>query len=91
MPLAKGKAASDPVLVRIGARHGVPAATISLAWLLQSGRIVIPASSRPEHMRANRAALGLMLTAEEMAEIAGLDRGGRMINPAKAPAWDDPP
>jgi 2,5-diketo-D-gluconate reductase B len=91
MPLAKGKVAGDPVLMRIGARHGVPAASVSLAWLLQSGRIVIPASSRVEHMRANRAALGLMLTPDEMAEIAGLDRGERMINPTKAPAWDNPP
>lgn len=91
MPLAKGRTADDPVLRRIGEGHGVTAATVTLAWLMQKGIIVIPASSRREHLEANLAAGGIRLTNEEMAEIDGLDRADRMINPAKAPEWDVPP
>ena len=91
MPLAKGKVAEDPALQRIAARHGATPATVSLAWLLQNGMIVIPASSRLEHMESNFRATTLRLNGKEIAEIDGLDRNERMINPAKAPVWDDPP
>ena len=52
------------------------------------GIIVIPASGRREHLAANLDALSLNLSAEEAAAIAALDRGDRMINPAKSPDWD---
>lgn len=90
LPLAKGKVADDPALQRIARRHGVAPATVALAWLLQSGMIAIPASSRREHMEANYGALSLALDLAEMAEIGALDRGERIIDPPKAPAWDSP-
>jgi 2,5-diketo-D-gluconate reductase B len=91
MPLAEGKVSADPVLRRIAARHGATAAMVSLAWLLQNGMIVIPASSRREHMESNFRATSLRLAPKEMAEIDALDQNDRMIRPAKAPVWDDPP
>ncbi|MBB3302780.1 diketogulonate reductase-like aldo/keto reductase [Rhizobium sp. BK226] len=33
-PLAQGRAAKDPVLARIGEKHGATAAQIAIAWLL---------------------------------------------------------
>ncbi len=91
MPLAKGRAAGDPVLQDIGAAHGVGAAAAALAWLMQKGIAVIPASGKPEHMRANFAATGILLSEEEVRRVDTLDRGDRIVDPAKAPAWDVPP
>lgn len=89
MPLAKGKVSDDPVLAEIGGRHGVTAAAVSLAFLMQEGHIVIPASSSEQRLRDNFAAANVQLTATEMDTIRGLDHGERMIDPDKAPAWDD--
>jgi 2,5-diketo-D-gluconate reductase B len=88
MPLAKGRVAADPVIAGIAARRGETPAAVALAFLLQRGVIVIPASGRREHMVANFRATGFKLTDDEMAAIAALERGDRMINPAKSPAWD---
>jgi 2,5-diketo-D-gluconate reductase B len=88
MPLAVGRVMTDPVLCRLGERHGEGAAAVALAWLRQSGAVAIPASSRREHLGANLKSLSLMLSAEEMAAIDALDRGERLVNPSKAPAWD---
>jgi diketogulonate reductase-like aldo/keto reductase len=50
-------------------RHARPA-QIALAWLLQQGDvIVIPKSSRLEHLNENRAALDLALDADDMAAL----------------------
>jgi 2,5-diketo-D-gluconate reductase B len=88
-PLAKGRAARDPVLTEIGKRHGVTASAAALAFLMQEGHIVIPASSSRERLAENFAACGVHLAAEEMAAIRGLDRSRRLVDPEKAPVWDD--
>ena len=88
MPLAKGTVADDPVLQGIARRHGAEPGQVALAFLLRLGLIVIPASARPERMRSNFAATALALDDAETAAIAGLDRGGRMIDPEWGPAWD---
>lgn len=88
MPLAYGKVMQDETLQRIAAAHGATAAQITLAWLLQQGFIVIPSSTRKEHLRANLAARSITLSGEEMQAIAGLDRGERLANPDFAPDWD---
>ncbi|HEX8373861.1 MAG TPA: aldo/keto reductase, partial [Geminicoccaceae bacterium] len=88
-PLAKGRVASDPTLGAIAGRHGVTAAAVALAFLMAEGHIVIPASSSEANLRANLAATAVRLGEAEMAEIRGLDRGQRFINPEKSPAWDD--
>jgi 2,5-diketo-D-gluconate reductase B len=89
MPLAKGKVSTDPVLVEIGEKHGVTATAISLAFLMAEGHIVIPASSNPDRLRQNMIANSVRLDAEDIAAIRKLDSGHRMIDPDKAPAWDD--
>jgi 2,5-diketo-D-gluconate reductase B len=88
-PLAKATVGDDPVLREIGARHGVPASSVALAFLLAEGHIVIPSAGSEEHLRANLAAGEVALSAEEMAAIRAVDRGGRRINPGKSPRWDD--
>lgn len=88
-PLAKGEVVGDPVLSEIGARHGAPATTIALAFLMAEGHAVIPASTSAANLRANLAARDIRLEPEEIARIRALDRGHRRIKPAKAPRWDD--
>ena len=88
-PIAKSTVLSDLTLERIGKAHGVPATSISLAFLIAEGHIAIPASTKEEHLRQNLLAADVQLTAEEIGTIRKLDRGGRRINPGKAPKWDD--
>lgn len=57
-------------LSKVARRHGVSAATISIAWTLCHKAVVsIPKSSNPEHVRANAAAAGLALAAEDLSDL----------------------
>lgn len=87
-PLAKGKVAEDPVLIRIAERHGVIASQAGLAYLLQRGLVVIPASGDPGRLRSNFEAQNVRLSQDELKAIDALDRGERLIAPANGPAWD---
>lgn len=89
MTLAYGKVLKDPVLSAIAAKHGAGVAQVALAWALQLGHAVIPSSTRRENLAANLRARDLRLDAEDMAQIAALERGGREVDPqGLAPAWD---
>jgi 2,5-diketo-D-gluconate reductase B len=88
-PLAKGEVKGDTVLLRIARRHGVTESAVALAFLMQEGHVVIPASSSEANLRANFAAGKVRLDAAEMQEIRTLDRGHRRIDPVKSPRWDD--
>ncbi len=46
-----------------------------LRWHVQQGLIAIPRSSHPGRIAENIALFGFELTDDEMAAIAGLDRG----------------
>ena len=55
---------------RIADRRGADAAEVALAWLLaRPNVIVIPKSSDPAHVRANRAAADLILEPEDLAAL----------------------
>jgi diketogulonate reductase-like aldo/keto reductase len=69
-PLGTGGMLGNPVLTEIARRRGATPAQIALAWLLrQESTIVIPKASRPEHVRENRGALNVVLTAEDLASL----------------------
>ena len=88
MPLAKGRVVGDPVLKRLGAAHRASENQVSLAWLMQQGVIVIPASGSRKHLESNFGASTIRLSDADMAAIAKLDRGERIIDPSDAPKWD---
>ncbi|MES2608860.1 MAG: 2,5-didehydrogluconate reductase DkgB [Pseudomonadota bacterium] len=89
MTLAYGKVLSEPVIEATARAHGATAAQVALAWALQLGYAVIPSSTRRENLASNLKAQQLRLTGTEMAQIATLDRGGRLVDPdGLAPAWD---
>jgi diketogulonate reductase-like aldo/keto reductase len=90
-PIARGNAAKDAVLARIGKVHGKSAAQICLRWLVQQGVGAIPRTSKVERLAENIAVFDFELTASEMKEIAGLaDREGRLVDYAYSgsPKWD---
>jgi diketogulonate reductase-like aldo/keto reductase len=69
-PVDQGSLLGKRGLKQIAARRGVTPAQVALAWLLhQEGVVAIPKAARPEHVRENRAALDLELTAEELSEL----------------------
>jgi diketogulonate reductase-like aldo/keto reductase len=88
-PVARGHAAGDKVLAAIGKAHGKSAAQVSLRYLVQQGIIVIPRTSKVEHLKANFDIFDFTLTSEEMAKVHALAHpGGRVVNFSLAPAWD---
>lgn len=64
-----------PVLERIAQAHECSAAQIILKWNLQSGVAVIPRSAQKTHRIENISLDNIILTDEELAQIADLDRG----------------
>ena len=90
-PLAKGNAAKNEVLQRIGEAHGKSAAQVALRWLVQQdGVIAIPKTANPDRCETNVQIFDVELSDEEMAQIHDLARpDGRYVNPpGLAPAWD---
>ncbi|WP_319587134.1 aldo/keto reductase [uncultured Desulfobulbus sp.] len=70
----------NPVIQRVAAKHGVTPAQVLLAWGLSRKTVVIPKSVNPERMRQNLAAAQLGLDAQDVADIATLDRGYRFVD-----------
>ncbi len=69
-PLGEGDLARNSRLAAVAERHAATPAQVALAWTLRGdGVIAIPKASRAEHVRDNRAAADLRLTAEDIAEI----------------------
>jgi diketogulonate reductase-like aldo/keto reductase len=69
-PLEQGRMLNHKGLGEVAALHGATPAQVALAWLLrQDGMIVIPKATQAEHVRENRAALDLRLTADDLAVL----------------------
>ncbi|MDN5681767.1 MAG: aldo/keto reductase, partial [Ewingella sp.] len=76
-------------IIAIAARHDATPAQVVLAWALQLGYAVIPSSTKRENLASNLLAQQLKLTDADMAEIAKLERNGRLVSPeGLAPEWD---
>jgi 2,5-diketo-D-gluconate reductase B len=89
MTLAYGKVLKDPVLLQIAEAHAATTAQVALAWAMQLGYAVIPSSTQRKNLASNLQAHKLVLSEAEMARIAGLERGDRLVNPqGLAPVWD---
>lgn len=68
----------DPVIVSIARRHGIHPAVVCIKWAVQRGQIPIPFSVH--HYRANlEGVVSAPLSDDEMRQIAGIDRGCRLI------------
>jgi diketogulonate reductase-like aldo/keto reductase len=68
--LDQGRLLKNASLKAIAVRHGATPAQIALAWVLQhEGVIAIPKAVNPAHVRENRAALDMVLGAQDLAEL----------------------
>ena len=76
-PFAEGKKDffANPVLNEIGGKYGKTAAQTALRFLIQSGVVVIPKSTRRERMLENFSVFDFALTDEDMTSIQALDEG----------------
>lgn len=66
---------NDEVLVRIGHRYDKSPTQVILRWHVQLGLVPIPKSTSPVHLAENMAVFDFELSDEDLAAIAGLDRG----------------
>jgi 2,5-diketo-D-gluconate reductase B len=89
MTLAYGEALKDEVIKTIAQKHQATPAQVVLAWAMQLGYAVIPSSTKRDNLASNMAAIDLKLDAEDLANIAALDRQQRLVSPeGLAPNWD---
>jgi diketogulonate reductase-like aldo/keto reductase len=71
-PVDHARLPKDSVLDEIAARRGMSVVQIALAWVLQQPEVfAIPKASSVAHVKANRAAADIELSADELAKIDG--------------------
>jgi len=90
-PIARGRAARDPLLAEIGRAHNKSAVQVCLRWLVQQDIVVIPRTAKIERLESNAAIFDFTLSDDEMARIGELAHPrGRVVNYAYsgAPEWD---
>ena len=69
-PIEQGRLLTHPGLRAVAKRHGVSAAQVALAWLMRQDNVVtIPKATTLAHVDDNLAALGLTLTADDLAAL----------------------
>jgi 2,5-diketo-D-gluconate reductase A len=66
----------DPTITRIAEARGKTPAQIVLRWHMELGLVTVPKSADPQRQRENLALFDWSLTADEVAAITALDRGG---------------
>lgn len=67
----------EPVFGELAKKYGKSNAQIILRWHVQSGHVVIPGSKNPDHIRDNFDIFDFVLTDEDMADIAKVDKNVR--------------
>ena len=69
-PIEQGRLARKSGVTEIARRHGVSPAQLALAWAIRGdGVCAIPRSGNGQHVRENRSALDVRLTAEDLADL----------------------
>ena len=68
-PVEQGRLPNGGALARVAATRGVTPTQVALAWAMRDGAIAIPKAGRMSHVRDNRAAADLTLSAEDLAAL----------------------
>jgi 2,5-diketo-D-gluconate reductase B len=91
-PLARGRVVRDRVLVDVGHKHGKTASQVALRWLVQRSNVsAIPKAQGEAHLREDIDIFDFALDDNDLARIATLDRGERIIDLGFAPDWSPVP
>lgn len=70
----------DPIVKDIAKAHGVSAGAVCIAWALSTGCSVLAKSVTPSRIEENFKADEVELTAEEIKQLEGLERGLLVCN-----------
>jgi len=76
-PLAHGYKMTDKTISVIAEKHSKSVAQIMIRWCLEKGFITIPKSTHLNRIQENFDVLGFKLDAEDLKQIAQLDKGLR--------------
>ncbi len=68
-PIEQGRLPDSAALHEVAERHGVAPMQAALAWAMRDGAIAIPKAGTVAHVRANRRAADIVLTAEARAAL----------------------
>ena len=70
-PIDQGRLLKNATVQRVAARRSATPAQIAIAWVLrQEGVLTIPKATKPDHVRANREALDIRLTHQDLEDLA---------------------
>lgn len=90
-PLARGEVRHDDTLRSIAGDHDTDPTAIAIAWLLSKPQVTtIPKTTNADHLAANRSALDIELSDDEIRRLDDLDAGRRTVDPDFAP-WNRQP
>ena len=67
----------EPIFTELAKKYGKTNAQIILRWHIQSGNVVIPGSKNPDHIRDNFDIFDFVLSDEDMAQIAKVNKNKR--------------
>ena len=81
----RGEMFQEPVVLSLAEKYRKTPAQVLLRFLTQKDIIVIPRSTKPEHIRANFDLFDFELTAAEMAQLSALDKKEPLIGRPETP------
>ena len=67
----------EPIFTELAKKYGKTNAQVILRWHIQSGNVVIPGSKNPDHIRDNFDIFDFVLSDEDMAQIAEVNKNKR--------------
>ena len=76
---------SEPSVLALAAKYSKTPAQIMLRFLTQKGIVVIPRSTKPEHIRENFDLFDFALTDDELAQLTALDKKEPLIGKPETP------
>ena len=79
----------EPTVITLAEKYGKTPAQVLLRFLTQKGIVVIPRSTKPEHIKENFALFDFTLTNEEMAQLSALDKKEPLIGRPETPELVD--
>ena len=69
-PVAQGRLPRSAAMAKVAKHHGVTEFQVALAWVLRDPTVIaIPKATSEDHVRQNRRAADLVLSAEDLQEI----------------------
>lgn len=82
---SRGEMFQEPTVLALAEKYGKTPAQILLRFLMQKDIIVIPRSTKPEHIRENFGLFDFALTADEMIQLSALDKKEPLIGRPETP------